>query len=722
MTGSTIGQNEIPMKFNKIIATENNLTPKSVTAVIELLDDGNTIPFIARYRKEATGGLDEVQLRKIETELNRLRSLEERRETILKAVRSQEKLTAELEKEIKAAGTKTELEDLYQPYKKKRKTRASKARGLGLEELAEMILRQDPNSPEPDQAAAEFLSSNVPSVDQALQGARDIAAELISDHPAVRRETRKRALRSSRVSTRKKKGAEDPRGVFKAYYNFQYPVQKLRSHQILALNRAEEKGVLRFGLDIPDQDWQEVLQEKFPSRSESPLAGELQEAGVDAARRLLLPAIERDLRRNLTDKAEDEAIEVFAKNLRSLLLQPPLQDQTVMGLDPGFRTGCKVAVVDPTGKALETATIYPVPPREDIESARKKVMELIEKHKVTLIAVGNGTALRETEQFVSDLIADQPDLAYLIVSEAGASVYSASELAGQELPDMDVSLRGAVSIARRIQDPLAELVKIDPRSIGVGMYQHDVSQAKLTEKLAEVVESVVNQVGVDLNTASPALLTHVAGIGPATARNIVEHRDQKGPFQNRSELLAVPGLGEKTFQQAAGFLRIQDGENFLDSTSIHPESYPAAEKVIELSEIQEQDSIEIRMEKLTHLSQQESADALAQKLKIGKLTLIDIFKQLAAPGRDPREDLPKPILRRDVLTMEDLEVGTVLQGTVRNVVDFGAFIDIGVKQDGLLHRSQIPQGKAVQVGDVISVRVLNVEPERGRIGLSWAEN
>ncbi|MBS1249893.1 MAG: Protein YhgF [Chloroflexi bacterium] len=709
------------MKYTTHIATTLRIKSQQVAASIELLDDGNTVPFIARYRKEATGGLDEEQIRRIKEELTHLRALSDRRETILNTIKEQDKLTPQLEGRIRAAQSRTELEDLYQPYKPKRRTRASMAREKGLEDLAKILLEQQSNGQSLDKAAAPFLSEEVPSAEEAWQGARDIVAETISDHTQVRQTTRKKALEYSVQETVKKKKGEDSKQVYKNYYHLKLRVDRLRPHQILAINRAEEEGVLKVNLDIPERDWRKAVAAHFQANPASPYARQLQESIDDAAGRLLLPSIVRDVRRALTEKAEDHAIQVFAKNLRALLLGPPLANHTIMGLDPGYRTGCKVAVVDPTGKCQGTATIYPVPPRSQVEAAQKTLTKLIKTFGVTLIAIGNGTASRETEQFVAELIADLDDLHYLMVNEAGASVYSASKLARQELPDMDVSLRGAVSIARRVQDPLAELVKIDPQSIGVGMYQHDVNQGKLAQKLDDVVESVVNSVGVDTNTASAALLSRVAGIGPTLASRIVAHRDEHGPFSNRDELLDVPGLGPKTFQQAAGFLRIRGGDNPLDTSAIHPESYPVAQAIMAKANIQADDAPKAKEQALLGLSRKQSAEELAQELNTGAPTLVDIFKQLARPGRDPRENLPKPILRSDVLSMSDLVKGMELKGTVRNVVDFGAFIDVGVKHDGLLHRSQIPGGADLKVGDVLSVRILSVEKERGRIGLGWSE-
>jgi protein Tex len=723
----------MPSKHVKQIAQQLNLRADQVSATVGLLDEGNTLPFIARYRKEVTGGLDEEQIRQIGDRLSSLRNLDERRETIINTIESQGKLTLELHQRLLAAETRTELEDLYQPYKPKRRTRASVAREKGLQGLADLILQQEGVGRSIENLAAAYLSDDVLTIGEALDGARDIVAETISDHAEVRRIVREKTLEWGVLQSEKVEDAPDERGTYELYYDFEERVSRLRPHQALAINRGETEGALRVRVETQERDWRAAIGAHFRPKRESPLAEQLILASEDAAQRLLLPAIERDVRRILTEEAEAHAIGVFAENLRALLNQPPLAEHTVMGIDPGFRTGCKVAVIDPTGKPLDTATIYPHPPQKRRAEAAETLTALIARHRVTLVAIGNGTASRETEQLVAEIIrerfshAKSPvlDLRYLIVSEAGASVYSASKLARAELPEMDVSMRGAVSIARRVQDPLAELVKIDPRSIGVGMYQHDVNQTQLTEALDGVVESVVNRVGVDVNTASPALLTHVAGIGPTLARRIVAHRDARGPFASREALTEVKGLGPKTFEQAAGFLRIRDGENPLDESAIHPESYPATEAVLARARLPRHATPAQREPALLKLQEERPIDELAVELGVGALTLIDIFEQLARPGRDPREDLPAPILRSDVLTMEDLNPGMRLKGAVRNVVDFGAFVDVGVKHDGLLHRSQIPRGiwlprgKKLKVGDVVEVEILSVEPERGRIGLGW---
>lgn len=695
------------------------IRPEQVSAAISLLDNGNTIPFIARYRKEATGVLDEEQLRQIAAQITRLRALEDRRATILTSISEQGKLTPELQAQIEDAGTATMLEDLYAPYRPKRRTRAGIARERGLQPLADQILAQPLIRQTAEELATDYLSPDVPSIEEALAGARDIVAEAISDHASVRQRLRERALKTSVLQSRRITDAIDERGVYQLYYEFDLPVARLRAHQVLAINRGEKDKVLRVAIDIPETEWLLAIRSHFRPERESPLAAQLQLAIEDAAGRLLLPAVERDIRRLLTDQAETHAIDVFAHNLRALLGQPPFAGHTVLGIDPGFRTGCKAAVVDPSGKVLATATIYPHPPQNKSAEAREKLLALINTHGVSLIAIGNGTASRETEQLVAGLTREREELHYLIVNEAGASVYSASKLARAELPDLDVSMRGAVSIGRRIQDPLAELVKIDPQSIGVGLYQHDVDQKQLANALGDVVESVVNQVGVEVNSASPALLSYVAGIGPKLSEQIVAHRDSNGPYTNRQALRGVSGLGAKAFEQAAGFLRVRDGENPLDASAIHPESYPIAEAVMARAGVSLLVPPGERITPLAKLRETFPLSRLADELGTGEPTLADIFEQLVRPGRDPREDVPPPILRSDILSMDDLAPGQRLTGTVRNVVDFGVFVDIGVKQDGLLHKQKMPPGTTLQVGDIIDVCVAAVDKDRGRISLVW---
>jgi len=701
------------------IARLINAKPSQVDATVRLLDESNTVPFIARYRKEMTGLLDDEQVRVIADEIARLRAIDERRTAILKSIEEQGVLTDELKAAIEAAETMTALEDLYAPYKPKRRTRAMVARERGLEPLAEMILSQLLDG-SPEAAAADFLSDDVPTVEDALQGARDIVAETISDNANVRAATREKALKFARLEASKIEDAVDEKRVYESYYEFSSIVSRLQPHQVLAIARGEKEGVLKVSVHIAERDWLDPIQSEFEEDILSPFAGQLEEAIQDSAGRLLLPSIERDVRRELSEKADGHAIQIFATNLRALLSQPPLAGQTVLGIDPGYRTGCKVAVVDPTGKLLDSGTIYPHAPQKKWDQAIATLEEMINRHHVTLITIGNGTASRETEALAAELTRGTSESTqYLIVNEAGASVYSASPLARTEFPGLDVSIRGAVSIARRAQDPLAELVKIDPRSIGVGMYQHDVNQGALSHALDGVVESVVNKVGVDVNTASPALLTHVAGVGPKLAASIVSHRDQKGAFKSREALRDVSGLGPKAYEQSAGFMRIWDGVNPLDASAIHPESYSIAEAVLAQAGLSPASAISDRIPALEALTAGTSPEALAARLGCGLPTLKDILEQLVRPGRDPREEAPAPILRSDVLKMEDLVKGMHLQGTVRNVVDFGAFVDIGVKQDGLLHKSQIPFGTVLKVGDIIEIEILKIEPERGRIGLGW---
>lgn len=706
------------MNYDSEIARQLGVHPEQVAATIALFDAGNTLPFVARYRKEQTGGLDEEQLRRIQIGLASRRALDERRTTIIAAIQEQGKMTPELHAEVLAASDKTTLEDLYAPYKQKRRTRASIARERGLQPLADLILAQAPSREAIEAVAAPFCSAEVPTALDALAGARDIVAETISEHAEIRRMTRERALRWGVVGSSKIEDAVDAKGVFQTYYQFEAVASRLRPYQVLALNRGESEGVLRIKVGVSDRDWRDPIGSAFRPDRRSPWAEQLTLAIDDAAERLLLPAIERDVRRSLTETAEAHAITVFAKNVQALLGQPPIAGNVVLGIDPGFRTGCKVAVVAPTGTVLETTTIYPHNGAAGREAALQTLIKQAQRHQVTLVAIGNGTASRETEQLAADLIRSVPTLRYLIVSEAGASVYSASPLARTELPDLDVSLRGAVSIARRVQDPLAELVKIDPKSIGVGMYQHDVDQSQLSSSLDGVVETVVNRVGVDVNTASPALLRYIAGIGPKLSERIVAHRNNNGPFRNRVALKKVTGLGPKAFEQAAGFLRIRDGENPLDASAIHPESYPVASALLKKAGISAKTGRGEREQKLRTLQTQPLSD-LAAELGTGVPTLTDIIEQLLRPGRDPRADLPTPMLRSDVLTLEHLQTGMRLIGTVRNVVDFGAFIDIGVKHDGLLHHSQIPAGILLTVGDIVDVDIQSVDAERGRIALAW---
>jgi uncharacterized protein len=712
----------------KTIARELNVSVRQVDATARLLDEDNTIPFIARYRKEVTGGLDEEQLRSIDQRLAYLRQLGERKQAVLRSIEEQGKLTPELQAAITSATTLQQVEDLYRPYKPKRRTRATVARERGLEPLARIILDQPADAPDPHTVAQPYLSDEVPAAQDALDGACDIIAEIVTDDPKIRHATRDLARREAFVSVSVTDESQDKRGVYRRYYDFRERVTSLKPHQVLAINRGEEEGILKVSVDMPEDEHLAIMAHHYRPNLSSSLSDALWAALEDGYARLLSPAVDRDIRRELGLEAGTHAIGVFATNLKALLLQPPLREMTVMGIDPGFRTGCKAAVVDPTGKYVEGATIYPHEPQRQWEESKQTLHSLIDKHGVNVIAIGNGTASRESEQLVAEVIASfrrPPRPQYVVVNEAGASVYSASKLAREELPDLDVSMRGAVSIARRLQDPLAELVKIDPRSIGVGLYQHDVNQKALNETLDTVVESAVNAVGVDANTASSALLRYVSGIGPKTAESLVKHRDRYGPFRERSQLQDVSGIGPKSYEQAAGFLRVHAGKEPLDRTPIHPESYAVVRALFQFMGVggTEPDLAH----RISALRQEYPINELAALLEVGEPTLIDILDALARPGRDPRDDLPKPILRSDVLKMEDLQPGMHLKGTVRNVVDFGAFVDIGVKQDGLVHISRMADRyvkdpySVVAVGDVIDVTVVEVDLERGRIGLSMRD-
>lgn len=712
------------------IAEELGVGHGQVARTVVLFDEGNTIPFVARYRKEVTGGLDEMQLREILERLTYLRNLADRKVSVLASIEEQGKLTPELAGAIEAATTLQQVEDLYLPYRPKRRTRATLARERGLEPLADFILVQDTDH-EPASSAAEYLSEEVPTVEDALAGARDIVAETVAEDPEVRKDVRRLIRETGRIVSSVADPDEDPRGVYKAYYEFSAPVAAVRPHQMLALNRGETEGALRVRLELSDTDAVAALESKYVPRSGSAFAQHLAMAVEDGWKRLLGPSLERETRGQLTEEADDHAITVFAENLRNLLLQPPMRGVRVMGIDPGYRTGCKVALVDETGKFIGGATIYPHEPQREWDTAKARLKTMIQDSAIDVVAIGNGTAARETEQLVAEVIEKlDAALSYAVVSEAGASVYSASELARRELPELDVSMRGAVSIARRLQDPLAELVKIDPRSVGVGLYQHDVDQKQLTEMLDSVVESVVNRVGVDLNTASPALLGYVAGLSPRVAEKVVERRDERGAFTARNELLDVPGIGPKTFEQAAGFLKLPEGEHPLEDTFIHPESYAAVERLFRRFGVSFDDgSLPSLAAWIRDVMDEEglTVESLAEELDIGVPTLTDILADLARPGRDPRDTLPPPILRHDVLKIEDLKPGMRLQGTVRNVVDFGAFVDIGVKHDGLVHVSEMADKyvrnpyEVVAVGDIVSVTVINVDTERGRIGLSMKD-
>jgi uncharacterized protein len=704
------------------IAQELGLKADQIARTVQLLDEDNTIPFIARYRKEVTGGLDEEQLRAIQTRLNYLRHLEERKETVLKSIAEQGKLTPELEAKIRAAMVLQEVEDLYLPYKPKRRTRATVARERGLEPLAELILAQEVTEGTLEQFAQDYLSEEVPTVEDAYAGARDIVAEVVSEDADLRKAVRERTFDQGRLVCAVADASLDPQGKYQMYYEYSEPLKDIRPHRLLAVNRGEKEGVLKVKVEAPAEEIMTAVEGRYLKNERSIFAAQAREAATDGYKRLIAPSIERELRGTRTDEADEHAIKVFATNLRNLLLQPPIRGKRVMGIDPGYRTGCKVALVDETGKFLGGTTIYPHEPQKQWDEARKMLVSLVTKGNVDVIAIGNGTASRETEALAAEVIAEAGRGAYVIVNEAGASVYSASPLAREELPEMDVSMRGAVSIARRLQDPLAELVKIEPRSVGVGLYQHDVDQKKLAETLDAVVESAVNHVGVDLNTASPALLQYVSGINKRVAKAIVRHRDERGPFQSRPELKKVKGIGDKSFEQSAGFLKIPAGENPLDNTFIHPESYGVVERIFALMGVQGNEPD--LAQRIKAFRAENDLAELAEVLEVGLPTLTDILENLIKPGRDPRDELPKPILRSDVLEMEDLREGMILKGIVRNVVDFGAFVDIGVKQDGLVHVSQMADRyvknplEVVSVGDVVEVKVISVDPERGRIGLS----
>lgn len=713
------------MDINQKITEELGVKKWQVDAAVNLIDEGNTIPFIARYRKEATGTLDDEQLRKLHERLTYLRNLEEKKSQVLGSIEEQGKLTEELKSQIIAAETLVVVEDLYRPYRPKRRTRATIAKEKGLEPLAALITLQDVKDPLLN-LAEEYVDEEkgVKSGKDALDGARDIIAESISDEADYRSWIRKRTMQKGRVTSVAKD--EKSESVYEMYYDFEEPVSRLAGHRILALNRGEKEKFLTVKVEAPEEDIIRYLEKKVIRRDNEYTTPLLKEAVADAYKRLIAPAIEREIRNDLTEKAEDGAIDVFGKNLTQLLMQPPIVGQTVLGWDPAFRTGCKLAVVDPTGKVLGTTVIYPTAPTtpQKIKASKDLLKKIIEKYNITLISVGNGTASRESEQFIVELLKEIPQkVQYVIVNEAGASVYSASKLASEEFPKFDVGQRSAASIARRLQDPLAELVKIDPKSIGVGQYQHDMNQKKLSEALSGVVEDCVNKVGVDLNTASVPLLSYISGISQTIAKNIVAYREENGRFENRRQLLEVAKLGPKAYEQSAGFMRIQEGDNPLDATSVHPESYAAAERLLKKQGYRTED---IKNGKLLGLSLTiKDYKRLAEELEIGEITLRDIVKELEKPARDPRDEMPRPILRTDVLEMKDLKEGMLLKGTVRNVIDFGAFVDIGVHQDGLVHISEITDKKyikhpleAVSVGDIVDVKVLSVDLKKKRIQLT----
>ena len=712
------------MDINQKITEELGVKRWQVDAAVQLIDEGNTIPFIARYRKEAHGTMDDEQLRNLYERLTYLRNLEEKKEQVLASIEEQGKLTPELKAQIENAETQVLVDDLYRPYRPKRRTRATIAKEKGLEPLALLISMQQMKEPL-EKAADEFISeeNEVASVEEAIEGAKDILAEQISDEADYRVYIRDLTMKKGLLTSAAKD--EKAESVYEMYYEYSENIAKVAGHRVLALNRGEKEKFLNVKIEAPEEDILRYLQKKVIRKDNPVTSPVLKEVVEDSYKRLIAPAIEREIRNLLTEKAEDGAIKVFGKNLEQLLMQPPIVGQVVLGWDPAFRTGCKLAVVDPTGKVIGTTVIYPTAPTtpQKIQAAKDLLKKIIKKYHITLISLGNGTASRESEQFIVDLLKEIPEkVQYVIVNEAGASVYSASKLATEEFPKFDVGQRSATSIARRLQDPLAELVKIEPKAIGVGQYQHDMNQKKLGEALGGVVEDCVNKVGVDLNTASAPLLAYISGISGTLSKNIVAYREENGKFENRKELLKVPKLGPKAFEQCAGFMRIQGGENPLDGTSVHPESYEAATKLLKKQGYTSEDVAAGRLAGLSKTIR--DYKVLAEELGIGEITLRDIVKELEKPARDPRDEMPKPILRTDVLDMKDLKEGMVLKGTVRNVIDFGVFVDIGVHQDGLVHISQITDKfikhplEAVSVGDIVDVKVMSVDLQKKRIQLT----
>jgi len=712
--------------FYTLISEELNLRWHQVKNTIELLDQENTVPFIARYRKEATGSLDEEQIRAIHERIQYIRHLEERKQTVLNSIEEQGKLTPELAEKINAATKLQEVEDLYRPYKPKRRTRATIAKEKGLEPLAEQILAQELLEGDIEKIAAEYIDEEkgVENTEDALTGARDIVAEVISDDAEIRKTIRQLTHKKGVIVTEARN--PDDVGVYEIYKEFSEPIKSIPAYRILAINRGERENVLRVEIDVDEPEMISEIERAFITEPKSIFTDHLKMACEDAYRRLIAPSIEREMRQKLTERADEHAIDVFARNLRALLMTPPLRDQNICGIDPGYRTGCKVAVIDSTGKYLQGGTIYPHPPQKQWQEAKEIVADMLEEYNVGVIAIGNGTASRETEQMVAELISEMDrNIYYTIVNEAGASVYSASPVAKKEFPDLEASMRGNISIARRLMDPLSELVKIDPKSIGVGLYQHDVNQSKLAEALDHVVESAVNQVGVDLNTASASLLKYIAGINTRTAQNIVTYREENGQFHSREELKKVKGVGDNAFVQSAGFLRLPNADVFFDSTAVHPESYDSAQTLLDSLELSVNDVRENgSLVRLKMKTDARSLNDLAEVCDCGLETLEDIIDSLEKPGRDPRDEMPSVVLRSDVLSIDDLYEGMVLKGTVRNVVDFGAFVDIGVKQDGLVHLSRMAKKfvknplDIVSVGDVVEVKVISIDKERGRIGLS----
>lgn len=711
-------------KIAEVIAQELGVKEFQVQNTIKLIDDGNTIPFIARYRKEATGGLSDEVLRNLNDRLTYLRNLNKRKEEISKSIEEQGKMTDELKIQIENAIILSEVEDIYRPYKQKKRTRASIAKEKGLEPLATIIYLQTDKRPVLE-IAKEFINEEkgVNNEEEALTGAKDIIAENISDVAEYRKRIKQMCYREGLIKT--KATNDEEKSSYEMYYDFSEKINRIPSHRILAINRGEKEDFLKVKLEKPEDTIINYIENDI-IKGNTEFTDILKETINDSFKRLIEPSIDREIRSDLTEKAEEQAIKVFGKNAKQLLLGSPIKGQTVMGFDPAYRTGCKIAVIDETGKVLDTATIYPTAPQNDVENSKKTLLDLIKKDNINIIAIGNGTASRESEQFVSDLIKEaSKDVNYAIVSEAGASVYSASKLATEEYPDINVSIRGAISIARRLQDPLAELVKIDPKSIGVGQYQHDVNQKRLSESLSGVVEDSVNSVGVDVNTATPSLLTYVSGLNNSISKNILKYRDENGKFKNRKELLKVAKLGKSAYEQCAGFIRIYDGDNPLEVTAVHPESYEIAENLLKeigckKQDLRDKEGLKTIKEKLANINIKETS----KKLNTSEITLKDIIEELSKPGRDPREDMPKQILRSDVLKFEDLKEGMVLNGTVRNVIDFGAFVDIGVKHDGLVHISEMSNNyvknpsEIVSVGDIVKVKVIGIDNEKQKVKLS----
>ena len=716
------------MNINEKIAQELNIKTSQVENTIKLIDDGNTIPFIARYRKEVTGNLSDETLREFDERLKYLRNLESRKEEIIRLIDEQGKLTDELKQAIEKAEILSELEDIYRPYKQKKRTRATIAKEKGLEPLSNIIYLQS-DKRDINEIAKEFIDpeKGVETIEDALNGAKDIIAETVADNAEYRKKMKKLCNKEAVVII--KAANEDEKSPYEMYYNFNETLRTLPSHRILAINRGEKENYLKVKVEKPDDKVIGFIENDIIKDKNSQFGKLIEESIEDGYKRLIEPSVDREIRSELFEKAEEKAIKVFGKNAKQLLLQAPIKNITVLGFDPAYRTGCKLAVIDKNGKLLDTATVYPTEPQNDVAGATKVINNFIEKYDINMIAIGNGTASRESEMFVSDLISkSKKEIYYAIVSEAGASVYSASKLATEEYPDINVSLRGAISIARRLQDPLAELVKIEPKAIGVGQYQHDVNQKKLTESLTGVVEDAVNSVGVDVNTATPSLLSYVSGINKQVAKNIVEYRDKNGSLKQRKELLKVPKLGKAAFEQCAGFIRIYDGKNPLEITGVHPESYDKAEELLtkmgySVDDLVKNDKLNELRDKLKKVNVKE----MAKELDVGELTLQDIINELSKPGRDPREDMPKQILRSDVLKFEDLKENMVLKGTVRNVTDFGAFVDIGVKHDGLVHISQLSNNfvknpsDVVAVGDIVDVKVIGIDAEKQKVSLSMKE-